>query len=461
MAQFVYDCPEVSVVGAGLAGTECALQLARFGFRVNLYEMRGIKSTPAHQTIDFAELVCSNSFGSQNELSAPGLLKTEAQMLGSFILKAAKMAAVPAGQALGVDRQKMSAILKTWVEEDPHITVHRALIQKISEIPKPAVIATGPLTEESLATDLRNYFGKDFLYFFDAIAPIVDADSIDTTIAWRQDRYDKGSPDYLNCPLSKEEYFKFIEEIKNARKIEPKHFETTEYFESCMPIEALVDRGPLTLRFGPMKSVGLTDPRTGKYPFAAVQLRQENQQATCFNMVGFQTRMAYPEQIRVFRTIPGLQNAEFLKLGSMHRNLYINSRAQLSQDLSDPKDPFLFFAGQITGVEGYFESACMGLLTAHFLSCKLLKKPVHLPPATTALGALLYHITDRSRAAHFQPTNINWGLFTEVPKFTSKELKRSFIVSRAREHLSEWIQKSEILSSKTENFSAGSLEQQL
>ena len=449
---FVHKHSKITVVGAGLAGTECALQLANSGIKVNLIEMRGVKSTPAHKTQDFAELVCSNSFGSLNPLSAPGLLKAEAEKLGSFVLAAAKLSAVPAGQALGVDRLKLSAVLKSWVDNNPNITVERKVVSSLDEIPRPAVIATGPLTDSDLAENLRHHFGKDFLYFFDAIAPIIDADSIDNNIAWRQDRYDKGTADYLNCPLNKEQYFNLVQEIKNARKTEAKDFETTDFFEGCMPIEAIVDRGPLTLRFGPMKSVGLRDPKTEKSPFAVVQLRQENLQATSYNMVGFQTRMAYSEQIRVFKMIPGLENAEFLKLGSMHRNLFINSRAQLNSDLSDKLDPNLFFAGQITGVEGYFESACIGLLVARFASQKISGAPTALPPLTTALGALLFTITDPARADHFQPTNINWGLFTDVPQFKNKEDKRKFITDRALIELEKWINPAEKVSENLESY---------
>ncbi len=449
---FVHNHSSVTVVGAGLAGTECALQLAHRGLKVNLIEMRGIRSTPAHKTADFAELVCSNSFGSLNPLSAPGLLKIEAEKLGSFVLAAAKLSAVPAGQALGVDRQKMSAILKSWVENNPAITVDRKIVSSLDEIPRPAVIATGPLTDQDLADSLRKNFGSDFLYFFDAIAPIIDADSINNDIAWRQDRYDKGTADYLNCPLSKDQYFNLVSEIKNARKIDPKDFETTEFFEGCMPIEAIVDRGPLTLRFGPMKSVGLKDPKTQKSPFAIVQLRQENLQATSYNMVGFQTRMAYSEQIRIFRMIPGLENAEFLKLGSMHRNLFINSRAMLNADLSDKNDPLLFFAGQITGVEGYFESACIGLLVAQFAHQKISNLSVSLPPTTTALGALLHTITDSTRSEHFQPTNINWGLFTDIPQFKNKDEKRKFIADRALADLENWSNPSEKVSEISKSY---------
>ena len=434
---------KITVVGAGLAGSECALQLAHKGFEVVLYEMRGTKPTPAHKTTDFAELVCSNSFGSLNEVSATGQLKWEAQQLNSFILKTAQEFSVPAGQALGIDREVFAKKITELVEAHPHITIKREVIESLDQIERPAVIATGPLTDEALAHDLQKHFGDEFLYFFDAIAPIIDADSIDTSIAWKADRYDKGTPDYYNCPLDKEQYFKFIDEIKNARKIEPKHFETTDFFEGCMPIEVMVDRGIQTLRFGPMKPVGLTNPKTGRYPFAAVQLRQDNKEATAYNIVGFQTRMAYSEQTRIFRMIPGLENAEFLKLGSIHRNMYINSPKRLNSDLSSKNDPWLFFAGQITGVEGYFESTCIGLLVANFIEQKLNDKPFTPPPRDTAMGSLLEAITDSFRADNFQPTNINFALIPPWPEdLKDKKEKKLKQIERARLALKTWLEMS-------------------
>ncbi len=434
----------VTVVGAGLAGSECAWQLAEIGFKVDLIEMRdGTKSTPAHKTDQFAELVCSNSFGSMSAWSAPAQLKWEAERMGSIILKEAKAAHIPAGQALGIDRIVFAQNVTQKLSNHPNITIHRRTVQSLSDIPRPAVIATGPLTDEALAFELREKLGSEFLYFFDAIAPVIDTDSIDMDICFKADRWGLGTGDYINCPMDKDQYFTFIEEITKARKIEPKEFEkNTPYFESCMPIEAMVERGPMTPRFGPMSGKGITDPRTGKFPFAVVQLRQENRDATAYNMVGFQTKMAYPEQKRVFQLIPGLQKAEFLKLGSIHRNLYINSPHVLDGFLSNKQDPGLFFAGQITGVEGYFESACMGLLVGRFLAKRLHGSELNeidLPPSTTALGALLHTITDPARIKNFQPTNINFGLFPAAPESVKKDQKRAYIVSRAQTDLNQWL----------------------
>lgn len=432
----------IHIVGGGLAGSECALQLASFGFKVVLFEMRQANvMTPAHKTKDFAELVCSNSFGTLNPISAPGELKAEAEKLNSFILKAAKIAAVPAGQALGVDRIVFSKEISKLIEENPNIEVRKETIEKISDIPRPAVIATGPLTNENLAKDLMNHLGQEFLYFFDAIAPIVDVDTIDTTFAWKADRYGKGNDDYYNCPMNKEEYYAFINEIKLAKKIEPKEFEKdTPFFEGCMPIEEMIRRGDETLRFGPLKPVGLDDPRTGRYPYAVVQLRQDNKAGTAFNMVGFQTKLAYGEQQRIFRMIPGLQNAEFLKLGSIHRNMYINSPEVLSPDLSTKKDPDLFLAGQITGVEGYFESTSIGLLVARFIDQKYSDKPFNPPPQASALGALLHAIT-MEKKENFQPTNINFGLLPALEgRKMKKDLKKQKQIEAAQTAFQQWIQ---------------------
>ena len=303
------------------------------------------------------------------------------------------------------------------------------------------MIATGPLTDAPMAESMRRHFDDEFLYFYDAIAPIVDADTINKFVAFKADRWDKGERDYYNCPLDKDQYFQLINEIKNARKVEPKEFEKTPYFESCMPIEAIVERGDQTLRFGPMSPKGIRNPWTHKRYFAVVQLRQENKEATAYNMVGFQTKMAYGEQVRVFRMIPGLENAEFLKLGSIHRNLYIQSPKKLTDVLSSRKDEWLFFAGQITGVEGYFDSTCMGLLVARFLDDKLAGRPIRKPPRSSALGSLLNAITEDNE--HFQPTNINFGLFPrpeiEIRTHEDKHRKRALQLERAKSSLLEWL----------------------
>jgi methylenetetrahydrofolate--tRNA-(uracil-5-)-methyltransferase len=436
--------PQISVVGGGLAGSECAYQLAEMGHYVKLYEMRGTgTSTPAHKTNDLAELVCSNSFGSTTDYSAPGQLKWEAEAMGSVILRAAKNASVPAGMALGVDRVVFAAEITALVSNHPRIEVVREVVRSLDDIPRPAVIATGPLTEDALAQSMREHFDGEFMYFFDAIAPIIDADTINQFIAYKADRFGKGNRDYYNCPMEREHYFALIEEIKKARKIEPKEFEKdTPYFNGCMPVEAIIERGDQTLRFGPMSPKGLKDPRTGKGAYAVVQLRQDNKQATAYNMVGFQTKMAYGEQVRVFRMIPGLEQAEFLKLGSIHRNLYIQTPKKLTPHLSSRKDEWLFFAGQITGVEGYFDSTCMGLLVAHFLDDKLKGREISMPPRESAFGSLLNGITEDNH--YFQPTNINFGLFPALPGFDGwnreqRSHKKELQLAKAKSSLLEWM----------------------
>ncbi|MEK7357609.1 MAG: methylenetetrahydrofolate--tRNA-(uracil(54)-C(5))-methyltransferase (FADH(2)-oxidizing) TrmFO [Bdellovibrionota bacterium] len=443
--------PTIHIVGAGLAGSECALQLAALGYSVVLIEMRdGEISTPAHKTNQCAELVCSNSFGSLAGHSAPGELKWEAELLGSRILEAAFEARVPAGQALGMDRDVFARAVTRMIEENPRIRLERRAVKSLDELPRPCVVATGPLTGDDLAHSMQEHFGDEFLYFFDAIAPIIATDSVNMNVAWRADRWDKGTKDYINCPMSRKEYLFFIDELKAARKTEPKDFEkNTPYFESCMPIEAMVERGEQTPRFGPMSAKGLKDPRTGNNPFAVVQLRQDNKEGTAYNMVGFQTKMAYADQKRVFRLIPGLEEAEFLKLGSIHRNLYINTPKRLNRDLSSKKDPLLFFAGQITGVEGYFESTCMGLLVARFLDQKVRGVATNFPPRATALGSLIEAITDETKVDHFQPTNINFGHMPSIPELApepgqrfkkiDKNAKREMQIANARSAMREWL----------------------
>lgn len=420
----------INVVGAGLAGSECAFQLAELGHKVKLYEMRKIQLTPAHKSKDFGELVCSNSFGSQTDYSAPGQLKWEAEQLGSLILKSAKMFAVPAGMSLSVDREKFAQHLTQTITSHPNIECIDQVVNSIEEIQGPTVISTGPLTDSKLAESLQHHFDLNSLYFFDAIAPIVATDSIDMDICWKADRWGDGEVgDYINCPLNKEQYHHLINEIKLARKIEPKDFEKdTPFFENCMPIEEIINRGDNTLRFGPLSYKGLRNPKTGQGCYAVVQLRQDNKEATAYNMVGFQTKMAYPEQKRVFSMIPGLENAEFLKLGSIHRNMYINSPRLLNEDLSSKKNPNLFFAGQITGVEGYFDSTCIGLLVAKFIHQKLTDQSFSPPPRTSALGSLYNFL--REDKENYQPMNINFSLFPklsdeELQKVTPKKIKKS------------------------------------
>ncbi len=430
----------IHIVGAGLAGSECAYQLAEMGFQVVLHEMRGETMTPAHKTQNFGELVCSNSFGSFNLTSAPGQLKWEAESLGSLVIEAAWQARVPAGQSLSMDRLAFSGYITEKIRNHPRIRVENKLVENLESVPRPTVIATGPLTHESLAKSMQAHFGDEFLYFFDAIAPIIDADSINQKIAWKGDRWGKGTNDYFNCPLNKREYHFFIEAIQAAKKVEPKEFEKdTPYFESCMPIEAMVERGPLTPRFGPMSARGLVDPNTGNMPFAVVQLRQDNKEGTAYNMVGFQTKMAYGDQKQVFRLIPGLENAEFLKLGSIHRNLYINTPKRLNPDMSSKNDPWLFFAGQITGVEGYFESTCMGLLVAKFLAQKLRSKPYSAPPRESAMGSLINGLTDETKIKHFQPMNINFGMMPPIEGRLDKGLKRLRQVENAKAAFTQWL----------------------
>jgi methylenetetrahydrofolate--tRNA-(uracil-5-)-methyltransferase len=435
----------IHVVGAGLAGSEAAFQLAQMGHKVHLYEMRqeGLPETfsPAHKTADFGELVCSNSFGSYLDSSAPGQLKWEMSQLGSMILDCAFASSVPAGHALSMDRVIFAKLVKEKVSQHPNITIEHRVVKNLDDVGRPAIIATGPLTHESLSQSMREHFGNDFLYFFDAIAPVIATDSIDDSIAYKADRWEKGNggKDYYNCPLDKEEYFAFIREVMAARTIESKEFEKgTAFFEGCMPIEAMIERGPLTARFGPMKGKGLRNPATGFAPFAAVQLRQDNREATAYNMVGFQTKMSYADQVRVFRMIPGLQNAEFLKLGSMHRNLFLHTPKCLSKDLSSPKDPMLFFAGQITGVEGYFESTAIGYLVAQLLHQKLTDLKMDLPPRNSALGALHNAITDETKIEYFQPTNINFSQLIKIEKKMQKQDKRALQIKFAREAFTSW-----------------------
>ncbi|MEM7645481.1 MAG: methylenetetrahydrofolate--tRNA-(uracil(54)-C(5))-methyltransferase (FADH(2)-oxidizing) TrmFO [Pseudomonadota bacterium] len=428
----------ISIVGGGLAGSEAAFQLAERGHQVRLYEMRPQKSTPAHKSADFAELVCSNSFGSVAHHAVSGQLKWEAERMGSLILECAGLHRVPAGQALGIDRLAFAAEVTKQLQAHPNIQILSEEVLDVESLPRPAIVATGPLTGDSLAQSLLKHFKEEFLYFFDAIAPIVDADSIDRNQAWVADRYGKGTGDYINCPLNKEQYYQFIQEIKDSEKTEAKDFEKeTPFFEGCMPIEEMIRRGDETLRYGPLSPKGLTNPHCNEKPYAVVQLRKENRAGTSYNLVGFQTKMKYFEQKRIFQMIPGLQEAQFLKLGSIHRNMYINPTQMLTSQLSSLYDPELFLAGQITGVEGYFESTCIGLLTALFLDGQLKEQSFLPPPPETAMGSLHYALTGEKKD-HFQPTNINMGLFPPLERRYKKREKRDQLVQRARKAFLAW-----------------------
>jgi methylenetetrahydrofolate--tRNA-(uracil-5-)-methyltransferase len=419
------------VIGGGLAGSEAAWQAARCGIQVILYEMRPEKLTEAHKTAAFAELVCSNSLRSSDLYTGPGLLKKELSMAGSLIMEAAYASAVPAGSALAVDRDTFSEFISTKITNNPDITVVR---EECTELPDSlAVIATGPLTSERMAASLSGRIGGDYLYFYDAIAPIIDAESIDYQKVYRASRYGKGGADYLNCPMSHEEYERFYHAIMEAEKVNPRGFEEKMVFEGCMPIEVMASRGFDTMRFGPMKPVGLPDPHTGREPHAVVQLRTENRDMTAYNMVGFQTRLKWPEQKRVFRMINGLENAEFLRLGSIHRNTFIHSPLFLNKDLTLKMSPNLYIAGQITGVEGYIESTAMGMIAGMNAALRLQGREAVTVPETTAHGALIRHITE-SESRNFQPSNINFGLFPtpeENLKIRDKKLKKQILVERA------------------------------
>ncbi len=409
----------VHVVGGGLAGSEAAWALANAGVPVVLHEMRPVRGTDAHKTDGLAELVCSNSFRSDDhEANAVGVLHEELRRCGSLILEAGDAHKVPAGSALAVDRDGFSAMVQARLEAHPLVAIERG---EVAGLP-PAdwdsvVVATGPLTSPALAEAVRARTGTEALAFFDAIAPIVHTDSIDFDTAWFQSRYDKPGPggtgkDYINCPLDQAQYEAFVQALLDGEKMDFREWEaSTPYFDGCMPIEVMASRGPETLRYGPMKPVGLTDPRTGRRPYAVVQLRQDNALGTLFNMVGFQTKLRHGEQVRVFRTIPGLENAEFARLGGLHRNTFIQSPLLLDGSLRLKVEPRLRFAGQITGVEGYIESAAIGLLAGRFAAAERLGRQPDAPPRTTALGALLAHITGEANPETFQPMNVNFGLF--------------------------------------------------
>jgi methylenetetrahydrofolate--tRNA-(uracil-5-)-methyltransferase len=429
----------VTIIGGGLAGCEAAWQLLRRGYAVHLYEMKPQKFSPAHKMDQLAELVCSNSLKSNSLDNAPGLLKEEMRRLDSLVIAAADSTAVAAGKALAVDRLQFAQTVEAKLKQQSQFTQTRC---EITEIPtdSPTIIATGPLTSDPLAQAIAQMLGSSYLYFYDAIAPIVEADSINMDKVYWANRYDKGTPDYLNCPLSHEEYEKFRLELLAGEKVTIKPFEEMRHFEGCLPIEVLASRGENTMAFGPMKPVGLIDPQTGIIPYAVVQLRRENSSGTLFNLVGFQTKLTWPEQQRIFRLIPGLENAVFARYGGIHRNTYIHSPSLLKPSLQLKNNENIFFAGQITGVEGYIESAAMGLLAGLYAARLLEGKELQSPPPSTAIGSLLNYITSPGRAADFQPMNINFGLLETLPqkKFKRKE-RNIFYVNRALQALQEWI----------------------
>ena len=430
---------DIQIIGGGLAGSEAAWQLAEAGLRVRLSEMRGAgECTPAHETDQLAEMVCSNSFRSDDaENNAVGLLHQEMRRLGSLIMRAADKHRVPAGSALAVDRDAFAKEVTDAITGHPNIQLVR---ERVDALPHhPTIIATGPLTGAGLAKSIAAETGSDALAFFDAIAPIVHRDSIDMSICWMAARWDKGGKDYINCPLDKEQYETFVAALNSGEKTEFKEWERdTPYFEGCMPIEVMAERGPETLRYGPMKGVGLDDPRTGRWPYAVVQLRQDNALGTLWNMVGFQTKLKHGEQVRIFRTIPGLENAEFARLGGIHRNSFIRSPELLDSRLRLKNRPNIRFAGQITGCEGYVESAAVGLLAGIFAAAELNGRTLPSPPVETAMGALLGHITGGADVETYQPMNVNFGLMPPIPGRTRKADRKKMYTDRARAAFANW-----------------------
>jgi methylenetetrahydrofolate--tRNA-(uracil-5-)-methyltransferase len=432
---------DVQIIGGGLAGSEAAWQLAQSGFRVRLSEMRGGgDGTPAHETDRLAEMVCSNSFRSDDaEHNAVGLLHQEMRALASLIMRTADEHRVPAGSALAVDRQGFAGSVTRAIEDHPNIEIVR---ERVDQLPGHlAIVATGPLTGSRLAEAIAAETGEGALAFFDAIAPIVHRDSINMDIAWMAARWDKGGKDYINCPLDREQYQAFVQALVDGDKMPFHDWEKdTPYFEGCMPIEVMAERGPETLRHGPMKPMGLDNPRTGRWPYAVVQLRQDNSLGTLWNMVGFQTKLKHGEQVRIFRTIPGLENAEFARLGGIHRNSFINSPRLLDGELRLKSKPNVRFAGQITGCEGYVESAAVGILAARFAIAELRGESIEAPPAETAMGALLAHITGGANSETFQPMNVNFGLMPPIAGRWKRADRKKAYTDRARAQLSCWLE---------------------
>lgn len=430
----------VKVIGAGLAGSEAAWQCARRGIAVDLWEMRPVRSTPAHQTPDFAELVCSNSLKSDSENTAPWLLKEEMRRAGSRLLEIARECAVPAGHALAVDRTAFAARVTDALSREPLITIRREEVTQINE-DQITIIATGPLTSDALSQEIARLSGSTHLYFFDSISPIVEADSIDMSKVYLAARYDKGSADYINCPMSKEEYDGFCDALISGEAVEARDWEKLNYFEACLPIEEIARRGRDTLRFGPMKPVGLKDPRTGRIPYAAVQLRQENLRADSYNLVGFQNHLKFGDQARVLRLIPGLEKARFLRYGQIHRNTYINGPTLLSESLQMKKHPALFFAGQICGVEGYVESIATGLMAGIHASALAGGADPVSPPRPTAFGSLVHYVT-HADPRNFQPANITFDLLPALePKIRDRQERRRRQCELALREFDPWWEK--------------------
>ncbi len=432
----------IKIIGGGLAGAEAAWQCAQRGLAVELHEMRPARSTPAHQSRDFAELVCSNSLKSESENTAPWLLKEEMRRAGSLLLEIAHATAVPAGHALAVDRLEFARKVTEAIESDPHIRIVREEVTRIDEDDGITVIATGPLTSDALSTEIARLCGSStHLYFYDSISPIVEADSIDRERVYLAARYDKGTADYINCPFTKDEYERFIDALLAAESVEAREWEKLNYFEACLPIEEIARRGRDTLRFGPMKPVGLRDPRTDRTPYAVVQLRQENLRADSYNIVGFQNHLKFGEQQRVLRMIPGLENAKFLRYGQIHRNTYLNAPALLTDTLQMKAHPRVLFAGQICGVEGYVESIAAGLMAGiHAADLACGAEPV-APPRATALGSLAHYVA-HADAKTFQPANITFDLLPAwEQRIRDKKLRHQLQCERALREIEEWLQK--------------------
>ena len=418
---------EVKVIGAGLAGSEAAWQLARRGISVMLYEMKPHKMSPAHHSTDFAELVCSNSLRGDRLENAVGLLKEELRRCGSLILDCAEATRVEAGGCLAVDRKGFSRLVTERIRGNPLITV---VNQEVTQVPEgPVIIATGPLTSDPLSKAIGEYFGAEYLHFFDAAAPLVTAESVDMELAWWQSRYDRGTPDYVNCAMDKQQYEAFIKELISAEEAEVHGFEDKRVFEGCMPVEVMARRGPDTLRYGPMKPVGLTDPKTGAEPYAVLQLRQDNAAKSVYNLVGFQTHLKFGEQKRVFSMIPALRNAEFVRYGVMHQNTFLQSPRLLDRFYADRRNPLVAFAGQMTGVEGYVESTASGFLAAVAMAAKVQGREIPDFPKTTAIGALGRYISDGSIES-FQPMNINFSIISPLEYRVRKKSEKNLAISQ-------------------------------